>query len=320
MMSRSSARPMATAVTEPSWPANRAPTGSLATASQIRTVPSWEPETMMSRSPARPMATVLTGPSWPASGPPTGALVTASQIRSVRSSEPETMMSRSPARPMATVLTGPSWPASGPPTGLPVVASQIRSVRSSEPETMMSRSSARPMATALTGPSWPDSLRCPWPVHAAQLAGHSPPVIAHAAVSAAACIRAALTARRSRRAAGAAASQPCRLRSKAASARLPSAVPRFARRARTALGSAVRRKPGSLTRASSSPQAAACAARCWRAYDPATSQFRSPGSPGGISTLVICRCAVWAWAVSRRAGLSRSGRGGTWPVSRSRRL
>ena len=127
------------------------------TASQTRTVPSWQPETMTSRSPARPMATAFTAPSWPASGPPTGSPVTASQTRTVPSSEPETMTSRSPARPMATAFTAPPWPASGSPTGAPVTASQTRTVPSLEPETMTSRSPARPIATAYTGPSWPAS-------------------------------------------------------------------------------------------------------------------------------------------------------------------
>ena len=39
------------------------PNRSPVTASQIRTVPLSEPETMTSRSPARPIATAFTGPS-----------------------------------------------------------------------------------------------------------------------------------------------------------------------------------------------------------------------------------------------------------------
>ena len=72
MTSRSPARPMATAVTRASWLTSGSVTGSPVTASQIRTVPSAEPETMTSRSPAGSMATAHTGPLWSASGPPTG--------------------------------------------------------------------------------------------------------------------------------------------------------------------------------------------------------------------------------------------------------
>ena len=68
MMSRSPARPTATAFTRSSWPASGSPAGSPVTASQTRTVPSSEPETMMSRSPARPTATAFTQLSWSATG------------------------------------------------------------------------------------------------------------------------------------------------------------------------------------------------------------------------------------------------------------
>ena len=102
MMSPSPARPMATDLTGPLWPASGPPTRAPVTASQTRTVPSSEPDTMMSQSPTRPMATVLTQSSWSASGPPIVSPVTASQTRTVLSAEPETMTSRSLARPIAT--------------------------------------------------------------------------------------------------------------------------------------------------------------------------------------------------------------------------
>ena len=73
MMSRSPARPTATALTQPSRPTSKAPMGAPVTASQTRTVSSPEPDTMMSRSPARPIATVSTESSWPASGAPMAA-------------------------------------------------------------------------------------------------------------------------------------------------------------------------------------------------------------------------------------------------------
>jgi hypothetical protein len=118
MMSRFWTRPMATALTQLSWPTRGSAAGSPVRASQTRTISSWEPETMTSRLRVRPMATALTQSLWPTRGPPTGSPVWASQIRTVLSREPETMTSRFPGRPMATALTQSLWPTRACPVDL----------------------------------------------------------------------------------------------------------------------------------------------------------------------------------------------------------
>ena len=89
MMSRSPARPMATA-------GHREVVAGQRTAdwSAGDRVP--DPHLVIGRPghddvavPARPMATEVTGPSWPDSGVPTGAPVTASQTRTVPSADPD---------------------------------------------------------------------------------------------------------------------------------------------------------------------------------------------------------------------------------------
>ena len=90
---------------------------------------------------------------------------------------------------------------------------------------MMSRSPARPIATAFTSPRGRPAFGA-LAVHAAQRIGHSPPA-SRMPLRARACTRALAPGGPGGR--GVAASQSCRLRSKAASARLPSGVRSFAR-------------------------------------------------------------------------------------------
>ena len=129
--------------------------GRLVATSQIRTVPSLDPDTTHLESGEN---FTEERPDCPRSGSPAEVPVCAYQRRTVLSSEADAIMD--PFGAIATEYTLPSCPSNGGNFESPVPASQIRTEWSSDPDTTAEL--LVKTATEFTGPVWAGSGRVPY--------------------------------------------------------------------------------------------------------------------------------------------------------------